>query len=483
MNGKTFVKLLALLCVFVMLLTVTTACGKSKNESDEYSVIWEEVSGDKTSIGESNAPGGQDTSDGQGGSQGGSHGNTSGGQANTSGGKNNTSGSGTSTSVDASKYRGTVVKYATWKDPKLNEDGSVVEAFQKRYGITVQVVSVPQGGYIQKIMGYIASGDAPDVYIDTAEWPATLGIAAPITDAQIDMSDPIWDQATFKTTTINGKVYGCNTLGNVWSEADCVFFNKKLMEDNNITTPAEYYAAGKWDLDAMEKCLRDVKNAGYKGGFTRPESLAACYDGDWVKMQDGKMVNNSGSSMLTNVYKRIAKWYEEGLLVTADSYFNDGNVGLCIDPAFGLKRTGTFAKMNQNYVGYTFMPDYDKNTKAQPCGIDRFYGVCKKAPNPVAAGIFLRYYLDSANYDLNKTFISTDAATFFFKVTSAAVEKKNIYYMNGVADVVGTFTWFKYCDMPYKYSSQQIGTAIQAENNVIEGYCKTVNEYIKTQAQ
>lgn len=31
MNGKTFVKLLALLCVFVMLLTVTTACGKSKN--------------------------------------------------------------------------------------------------------------------------------------------------------------------------------------------------------------------------------------------------------------------------------------------------------------------------------------------------------------------------------------------------------------------------------------------------------------------
>lgn len=489
-----FIRCMSLCLVLFMMISVLGACG----DSDEYVVseVWiEEDVEDSESDAQGNDTSDKGSSDTASDDKKNPDKNTASGnnqnQATASGDKNTASStssdnknntSGGKTDSKAEKYRGTTVKYATWKDPKLNEDGKVVDSFQKKYGIKVQIVNVPQGGYVQKIMGYIAAGDAPDVFIDTQEWPATIGIAQPITNADIDMKDPIWDQETFKNTTINGKIYGINTLGNIWSEADCVFFNKKLMQDKGITTPEEYYKAGKWNFDTMYKCLTDCKNAGFKGGFLNPQSLATCFDADWVKMSNGKLVNNSNNPMLVKVFQYVAKCNKEGLLVNADTYFNDGDVGICIGNVFGVKKTGTFHSMNPDYIGYTFMPDYDSKTKAEPCGLTRFYGICKKAKNPKAAGVFLRYYLDAANYDLNETFISTDAASFFFKVTTPAVKKKNCYYLNGLSSIVGTFTHFEYSKIAYE-DPAQVPALIKAKSNAIDGYVKTANNFIQTQSK
>ena len=396
---------------------------------------------------------------------------------NTSGNSSTPGNNGTTNKVDASKYRGTTVRYATWKDPDKNEDGEVIDKFEKKYGINVQIDFVAQGEYAQKIIGWIAADKAPDVFIETEEWPATLGIADSIDAMKIDTTDPIWDQATFKNTTVNGKIYGLNTVGCVWSEADCVFYNKKLMQDNNITTPKEYYEAGNWNFATLKKCLQDCKAAGFKGGYIYPDALAASLGAGWVKYENGKMVNTSTDSMFLKVYQYVAELNKEGLLVDGTSYFLNGDVGICVENAFGLKKTGQFAAMNQDYLDYTYLPDYDANTKAQPAGITRFYGVCKKAKNPVAAGIFLRYYLDASNYDLNKTFLSTDAATFFFKLTGSATNSKNSYYMNGISHIMGNSAVFTYRALAYEDPSQ-VTSRIKAKQNELNGYIKTANEYI-----
>lgn len=56
--------------------------------------------------------------------------------------------------------------------------------------------------------------------------------------------------------------------------------------------------------------------------------------------------------------------------------------------------------MNPDHIGFTFLPDWDENTKAKQTGIFRGWGLVKGASNPVAAGIFLRYYLDVNQYDI-----------------------------------------------------------------------------------
>lgn len=479
MKKKT-AKILSLLCLFAVLATMITACGgNGPDTSGEFSIVYEDIPGVSTGA-EASGETGENSATPSGG---GAVGATTTSKTNGGGVTTTKRNSGSSSTVDASKYKGTTVKYATWKDWNLNEDGPVVKAFENQYGIKVEWVHVPQGGYISKILGYIEAGNAPDVYIETNFWPGSVGIAQSIDAAQIDMTDPIWDPTTFKNTTVNGKIYGVNTLGNIWSEAACLYYNKKLMKAAGIQTPDAYQKAGQWNLAACEKIMKQCVEKGYKGGYMNPEVLAAAYDGDWLKFENGKLINNSGSAMLTNVFKKVAEWNEKGYIVKQDSYFLEGNVGLCIGSAFGMKRTGTFNTMNFNDIGYIEMPAYDANTKAAPCGLTRFYGICKKAQNPVGAGIFLRYYLDSANYDLNKTFISTDAATFFFKVTSAAVEKKNCTYLPGVQELIGGFSHISDYEFLAYEPSAQVASKIKAKNNVIEGYCKSVNEFIAKNAK
>lgn len=482
--SKKMAKLLSLLCLFALLVTMVTACGGNGGDtSGDYSIVYEEED-----------PGAEDSNPNEPSTSGSENPGEQGGESNTpgvttktsKGGKTTkatkkpSSSSGSYTNADPAKYKGTTVKYATWKDWRLNEDGPVVTSFTKKYGINVEWVNVAQGEYISKIIGYIAAGNAPDVYIDTAFWPGTTAIAQPIDAMNLNTSHALWDQATFKTTTVNGKAYGVNTLGNIWSEADIMVYNKKLLKSLGIQDPSAYQKAGQWNLAACENIMKKLTESGKKGGFFSPNTMAAAYGTDWVKFENGKLSNNTGNAMLTNVYKKIAEWNEKGYVVKQDSFFNEGNVGLCTANAFALKKTGTFSSMNPNDIGYIELPDYDAKTKAQPCGLTRFYGVCKKAKNPVAAGIFLGYYLDSANYDMTKTFITTDSSTFFFKVTGAATEKKNTYLMPGIQDLVGGFnhiTDFQY--VAYEPSAQ-VATKIKEKSNKIDGYCKDVNNRIAT---
>lgn len=479
--AKKMAKLLSLLCLFALLVTMVTACGGGgADTSGEYSIVYdEEEPGAESS--DPNAPstsGNEVSGEGdESNNPGGTTATTKKGQTTTTKKKGTTS-SGSYTNADPAKYKGTTVKYATWKDWRLNEDGPVVTSFTEKYGINVEWVNVSQSEYISKIIGYIAAGNAPDVYIETSFWPGTTAIAQPIDAMDLNTSHAIWDQTTFKNTTVNGKIYGVNTLGNVWSEADIMVYNKKLLKSLGIQDPSAYQKAGQWNLAACEKIMKQLTDAGKKGGFFSPITMAAAYGTDWVKFENGKLSNNTSDPMLTTVYKKIAEWNEKGYVVKQDSFFAEGNVGLCTAAAFALKKTGTFASMNPNDIGYIELPDYDANTKAQPCGTSRFYGICKKAKNPVAAGIFLGYYLDSANYDMTKTFITTDSSTFFFKVTGAAVESKNTYLMPGIQDLIGGFnhiTDFQY--VAYEPAAQ-VAAKIQAKSNTITGYCKSVNEQI-----
>lgn len=74
--------------------------------------------------------------------------------------------------------------------------------------------------------------------------------------------------------------------------------------------------------------------------------------------------------------------------------------------------------MNPDYIGFTYLPDFDANTKAKPASLFRGWGIIKGAKNPVAAGIFLRYYLDVNNYNTDEAVYHKEASNFFFKLTS-----------------------------------------------------------------
>lgn len=387
----------------------------------------------------------------------------------------------------AEKYRGTKVVLATWRDPNVDEDGPVIKAFKKKYGIDVEIDTIGQGVYVNTVASRIASGNAPDIYFCTATFPSGLQCLQPIDAAELDLSDPIWDQSMLEKSKVNGKSYLVNTVGNIWNEITCVFYNKKIFRDNNITTPEEYYNAGKWTFETFEKAMRDVKAASkdYTGAYIDYNALLATTNSQYWNWSNGKFTNGV-NERFADVTRYVATWKKDGLIrgignqsYTAD--FKNGKCGMALCEAWGLKRTGYWRNMNFEDIGFTYVPDFDANSKATVSGCYRGWGICKGAKNPVAAGVFLRYYLDVNNYDTASAFITPEAESFFFKLTSSGNIKDKAYYIVGGSDGLATATSHTKIAQIANGDPGQVKSSLDALKNTIDSDVKDLNDYIAKQ--
>ena len=136
---------------------------------------------------------------------------------------------------------GTTVKFATWIDHKSNESAMVLSDFTDLTGIKVELTRIAQSEYVSKMTSLVASGDSPDVVVCNGEWPRLLPVMQPLDDTILDASDPFWDQGVVKTYTVGGRPYLVNVEQGPWDMGSgCVYYNKRIFEDNGITTPDLY---------------------------------------------------------------------------------------------------------------------------------------------------------------------------------------------------------------------------------------------------
>ena len=390
--------------------------------------------------------------------------------------------------VDPSKYKGTTVVYATWRNPALYEDGPVVKNFEKKYGITVKIDLMTETDYTNTVLGRIASGKAPDVYFSTYTFPYCIDALQPIDAAKLNLKEDIWDDALIDLATVKGKTYLVDTVGNIWKDEDMVFFNKKIFRENGWTTPEEYYKAGKWNFDTMKDCMKKVASLGpeYTGGVIHLEGLIHSAGASVIGFKNGKFVNGTTNTVTQDIMRWASNGIKEGWLGTTSIYtslneFPSGKVGIAILHSFGLKKTGYLRNMKASDVGFTYLPSY--NGKAYtPTGLVRGWGICRGAKNPVAAGIFLRNYLDVNNYDTPSAFISKEAESFFFKLTSTNSKDKNFYfcYGSGVTGVTGKQSAVgDYIQTPAHSDPSQVKTEVDKYQNEIKADIEKLNNKLK----
>lgn len=392
--------------------------------------------------------------------------------------------------VNPKDYNGTSIIYATWRNPALYEDGPVVESFEKTYGIKVNIDLMTESEYTNKVLGRIASSQSPDVYFSTYTFPYCLEALDPIDGAKLDLSESIWDKALIDLATVNGKTYLVDTVGNIWKDEDMVFFNKKIFKDNGWTTPEEYYEAGQWNYDSMTKCMKQVASLGteYVGGAVHLEGLIHSAGSQVVGMKDGKFVNGTMDTTTQDIMRWASTGLKEGWLGTTSIYkalndFPSGKVGIAILHSFGLKKTGYLRTMKASDIGFTYLPAWNDKEPVATSFV-RGWGLCKGAKNPVAAGIFLRYYLDVNNYNTTTAFISEEAESFFFKLNSTSTENKNFYfcYGSGVTGVTGKGDGTAVGDYIQKPSSAdptQVVTVVSSYQNEINADINKLNEKLK----
>ena len=337
-----------------------------------------------------------------------------------------------SNGVNPEDYRGKTVVFATTILSSEDESGPVVDSFEKQYGITVKEVLV--GEIITEVGGMIASGQTVDCIRSNGDFPAVMSIMQSLTPAKLDYNDPIWDQNVFKESTYGGEPYLCSTVGNIWNEAVCVLYSKSLLQRAGAYTPEEYDKAGKWTWDAFAEIARAVNKL--EGAYGCTFDIAQMLGSAGVGIYDynnGKFENGMKDERFVEAFTKLTQWRKEGFVTDSGvNQFSDGTVGLAVSLGWGLKKNGSNVNANWNDIGCYYLPAYDENTPAYSTSFFRGWGLVRGSKEPVAAGLFLRYYLDVNNYDTSSAFIHDEAEKFFFEYTNVDYDRIFMDYTYGL---------------------------------------------------
>lgn len=390
------------------------------------------------------------------------------------------------------EIKGQTVKFCMTTNELEAEGTNVQQTIEDKIGISCEYMHIPRGAYINDMKIQIQAGNIPDVFCSNDQdmaFPLSIEIAAPINlVSTVDLNEPIWNQNLIKTATIDGNIFMVNTIGTPWCGGNMVYYNKTLFAENGFKTPEEYYEEGNWTWDTMIRVMKDVKALGsdYIGGSVDVARMGDSMGVSFV-MYDWNTATYSsgiGKRELVTAYQKYADMRAQGLLGGGTDQFIKGKLGIIITGTYGLKATGYFSEMDPNDIGYTYLPSVEGGNEARRSAIHRMYGIVDGAPHANAAGYFLRFFLDPANYDLQSTFITPEAGNFYYGYTNVEAEKMFFNFDDSAAILAGDPGWFNasynlFRSGAARASSAQVPTEIDAVAGIVDDAVSRCNAIIQ----
>lgn len=384
---------------------------------------------------------------------------------------------------------GTTVKFATWIDHKSNESAMVLSDFTDLTGINVELTRIAQTEYVSKMSSLVASGDSPDVVVCNGEWPRLLPVMQPLDDTILDASDPFWDQGVVKTYTVGGRPYLVNVEQGPWDMGSgCVYYNKRIFEDNGITTPDLYVHEKRWTLDNFYKAARELKNAiGCGVGIDTETYLYAYADGfvEW-DAEAGEFKSGINDPAFLSAWQRMAEARDAGYAeVTSGGsrwMFEQQKMGMLLSGGYGLRKTGWFQEHDIKWedLGYVPLPTDADGKQVYGAQSDRGYGICKGAKNPDGAAYFLRYFLNGDHYDEDELYKNAECAKLYHELQKNKDTSKFgcsyavfSIFSNDSDPMYGVFPDLKDC------TAAQIPTVLATKANTFNSCIERANTILK----
>ena len=328
-----------------------------------------------------------------------------------------------------SELRGTTVQFATWIDHTATDTAICLQGFEEATGMTAELVAVNESDYIQKVTSLIAADQSPDVIVENGSFPKTLGLLMPleVEKTGLDVKDPFWNQGIVERFTIGDYSYLVNGANSSWDIVGAMtYYNKTILEENGITSPAELMEQNNWNVDSMWTLMEQIKGA---CGFSRPgasitfEDWLAAYGGAQIRWdtKTDKFVTSLKEENTKKAINYMMRAQDAGLAKIIENHDDDiakGNIALQICGAYGLRKSpGWFYTMDVDDLGFAPLPKINKDDADYPYTAHiRAYGLCKGAKNPKGGAYFLRYFLNEEHYNFDQIFKNEDAKKMYVEL-------------------------------------------------------------------
>lgn len=277
------------------------------------------------------------------------------------------------------------------------------EAYKVLYGGKVDYVVIDDATMLQRLAAMKATGKAPDcARIDFRyNWPGVItSNLAMDAGSTINFSDTIWTPVknTQEITKYNGKNYFVVTEVNNFSG---IAYNKKTMENNGLTEPADLYYQGKWDWNKFLEYAQELTQDNNNDGLYETMGVHSEY---WEGLlfssgQDYIKVNESGVSINLN-HKDLVRAVNFLTSLGVSKY--NVTEKISFDEAQSMMRAGTLGMLitinptlyfpdmaDAGTLGYAPVPrDPDADRYYHSMGVGGFV-IVKGGDNPGAAAEYI----------------------------------------------------------------------------------------------
>lgn len=380
--------------------------------------------------------------------------------------------------------RGTTLKIWNW-NPTSEYLGAatVIENFEKQTGITVKWQTVNFDQYQAQLTAVVASGDVPDLARTRTTNPVILQNFQPLSVSGYDFTDAAWDQVALNDYSYNGKAFAAMLKNTHLGTANILMYNSALIDQYDLEDPYQLWKNNKWTWDKFIDICRKYKKAANAefatSSFSMEPWFNICGMLGPIDLQNGKFVNISGTTKFVNLAQTMAQLsVEEELIVVKGSeafekgealFFGDGSIFARSKNAyFGtLKEEGTL-----NAVPFPAVDGQDKYYVGS--GEYEAYGIVKGAKNAQAAPYFLRYFLDSENYNMSVYFNNAQ----ILEVYNWSMQQKNRVASVSFSPLNGEEYDQDWTQKFYKTPSGQMKTFLESNSNIIDTRVNNMNKAI-----
>ena len=354
----------------------------------------------------------------------------------------------------------------------------LVDQYEKLTGNKVKVTVTTESEYSTKLVSMVSGGNSPDVIMFQSNWFPGLVTKAlqPLQNKYFQLDSDCWNKNYMDAYRINGVYFGV-AMPQSWSCEDCTYvtyYSPQILKNCGVTTtPYQLYKDKKWNWKTQNEIATKVKNKGFNGLSVQSFDLFMLSAGvDFAKYDGSKYTNQLGSvkgaDLLTKAWMEAATLKQEEALTGWDlNNVQQGKVGLFTAISYGLYNEGNW-----------FQTSFAKNLEAVPVAgpeggtsytpvRPKCWGVPKKAKNPEGAAYFLRYFLDTSEFNFDSTFHNKQFGEVYKIITSTSA-KKTVMHGSGVSDYVESGTYSKICNALVATSPSNINQQLNSKKGSVQ---------------